>query len=281
MLVSERGGMRNLGLDKTEAFARPYESRVLRYERGADGIWRRKGRYDVGFHDRSIKDGDPAVFASAAGGADFNYGLTEDGVLDSAKPSQSVWMTGDGLCSPDGPCTGLATGEHDDDSEVHGLQGSPADAFGAVEPSGKPDTAALDQSYMIDTDINIGTDGAPIPAERMRNDATRIGDVAIYQVCQGTPPLTEIDVPDEVLPPGEPPEDWPVHTLNLSHEKWASSGHRVQRSWHRREGSWHAVDRSWHWRSQSYHGRNQSWHWRGGSWHSKAKSWHRKGQSLA
>ena len=280
MLVSERGALRNLGLDKTEAFSRPYESRVLRYERGADGAWRPSGRYDVGFHDRSIRDGDPLVFSSAAGGADFSYGLTGDGALDSSKPSQSVWMTGDGLCSPDGPCTSTATGEHDDDSQVHGLQGSPADAFGAIEPNGKQDTGGLDRSYMIDTDINIGNDGAVIADERMRNDATRIGDVAIYQVCEGAKPLTEIDVPAEVLPPGEPPEDYPVHELEMSHEKWASTGHRVQRSWHRREGSWHSVDRSWHWKSQSYHSRSQSWHWRGVSAHGKDRSWHRKGLSL-
>ncbi len=275
MLVSERGGMRNLGLDKVEAFSRPYESRVLRYERGTDGIWRAKGRYDVGFHDRS-KDGEPIVFASAAGGAAFGYGVTEDGLIDTSKPSESVWMTGDGLCSPAGPCTSLATGEHDDDSEVHGLQGTPADALVAVEPDSKPDTAALDRSYMIDTDINIGTDGAPIAEERTRNDATRIGDVAIYQVCGGGP-LTE-DAGDE-LPPGQPPEDWPVHNLKMSHEKWASSGHRVQRSWHRREGSWHAVDRSWHWKRQSYHSRNESWHWRGVSAHGRDRSWHKKGLS--
>ena len=279
MLVSERGGMRNLGLDKVEAFANPYQSRVLRYERGSDGVWQPKGRYDVGFHDRSIKDGDPAVFASAAGGSDFSYGLTEDGVLDAAKPSQSVWMTGDGLCSPDGPCTGLATGEHDDDSQVHGVQGSPADAFGAIDSNGNQDTGALDRSYMIDTDVNLGADGAVIPAERMRNDATRIGDISIYQVCEGAAPLIEPTGADE-LPPGEPPEDWPVHTLRMSHDKWASSGHRVQRSWHRREGSWHSVDRSWHWKSQSYHSRSQSWHWRGKSAHAKDRSWHNKGQSL-
>ena len=65
MLVSERGGMRNQGLGKTEPFATPYELRVLRYERGQDGIWRPKGRYDVGFHDRSIKDGEPVEFSSS------------------------------------------------------------------------------------------------------------------------------------------------------------------------------------------------------------------------
>src|SRR5205823_8853051 len=63
MVVAERGGMRNLGLDQPEPFARPHESRVLRYELGSDGAWRPKGRYDVGFYDRHAKDGAPYVFA--------------------------------------------------------------------------------------------------------------------------------------------------------------------------------------------------------------------------
>ena len=279
MVVSERGGMRNLGLDQVEPFARPYESRVLRYELGADNIWRPKDRYEVGFHDRTIKDGPPAVFAGSAGGAAFGYGLGAEGALDLSAPSQSIWMTGDGLCSPDGACTSTVTGEHSDTSGVHGLQGSPADAAVEVDAPANPD--ALDHSYMIDTDINIDETGTAIVAEVSRNDATKIGDVAIYQVCEGAPPLPVIDVPDEeILPPIEPPEDWPVHTLNQSHEKLASSGHRRQRSWHRREGSWHDIDRSWHWKSQSFHLRNQTWHWRQGSWHSKTRSWHRKGLSL-
>ena len=283
MLVTERGGMRNLGLGKDEPFSRPYESRVLRYELGNDNIWRAKGRYEVGFHDRTIKDGPPAVFASSAGGADFGYGLGTSGVYDTGAPSQSVWMTGDGLCSADGPCTSMTTGDHTDNSEVHGLQGSPADVTVPVDAPQNPD--ALDRSYMIDTDINVGPDGAVSQIELARNDATKIGDVAIYQVCEATP-LPEIEEPDEEwgappLPPiVEPPEDWPVHSLRASHEKWASTGHRVQRSWHRREGSWHDVDRSWHWKRQSYHNRNRTWHWREGSWHSKAQSWHFRGRSL-
>ena len=84
MIVSERGGMRNLGLTKPEPFARPHESRVLRYEMGSDGIWRPKGRYDVGFYDRASKDGPPPVFANASGGAAFGYGFDEGGSIDTS-----------------------------------------------------------------------------------------------------------------------------------------------------------------------------------------------------
>lgn len=277
MLVAERGGMRNLGLDKIEPFARPYQSRVVRYELGADNLWRPKGRYDVGFHDRSIKDGEPLLFANAAGGVDFDYRISENGSLDLSAPSQSVWMTGDGLCSPLGGCNDDDKGSGSDTHEVHGLQGTPADAFVAVEPAPKLDPGALLRSLMIDTDINIDDNGNPIPEEMTRNDATKIGDVAIYQVCQAVEPLPAIDVPsDDGQPPSnEPPVGQPpVHTVDMSHAKWASSGHRVQRSWHWRLGSWHDADRSWHYRDGSWHDRDRSWHWRDGSWHQVDRSWH-------
>jgi hypothetical protein len=283
MLVAERGGMRNLGLSKPEPFTRPYESRVVRYELGEDNIWRPTGRYDVGFHDLSLKEGDPLLFANAAGGVDFNYRISENGNLDLSKPSQSVWMTGDGLCSPLGGCTDEDKGAGADTSEVHGLQGMPGDAFVPVEAIGKPTPDALLRSYMIDTDLNIDDKGAPIASELARNDATKIGDVATYQVC-GAPPLPTIDVPgedrtEELFPPIEPPVIIPVHTVNMSHAKWASSGHRVRQSWHWREGSWHQADRSWHWREGSWHSANRSWHWRGGSWHDSDRSWHRRNGS--
>jgi hypothetical protein len=281
MLVAERGGMRNLGLDKLEPFARPYESRVVRYELGQDNIWRVKGRYDVGFHDRSIQDGDPLLLANAAGGVDFNYGFDENGALDFTKPSQTVWMTGDGLCSPLGLCAGKDDGPNSDKSEVHGLQGTPFDAVVPIDAVAELNFDALYRSYMIDTDVNVDENGAPVAEELARNDATKIGDVAIYQTCQGAKPLPGVTEPDQnVVPPDEPPTDWPVHTLDRSHSKWSSSGHRVNWSWHERKGSWHFANRSWHWRAGSWHFADRSWHWREGSWHDANRSFHLTARSF-
>jgi hypothetical protein len=285
MLVAERGGMRNLGLSEVEPFARPYESRVLRYELGEDDIWRPKGRYDVGFHDRNGTGGEPFLFASAAGGVDFGYKFDANGVADLATASQSVWMTGDGLCSPAGPCNDTTKGVGTDPSEVHGLQGTPADGFVPADTDVQPastEQSALFRSYMIDTDINIDEDGKPVDEELTRNDATKIGDVAIYQVCQSAEPLPAVDVPpegDQQVVIDEPPEDWPVHTLDASHNKWASTSHRVRSSWHYRNGSWHDARRSWHWRDGSWHQRDRSWHRRNGSWHDRDRSWHFKNRS--
>lgn len=287
MLVAERGSMGNLGLDEVEPFVRPFESRVLRYELGQDEKWRPKGRYDVGFHDRNGNGGEPFLFASASGGVDFGYKLDANGVADLASPSQSVWMTGDGLCSPRGPCNDTNKGVGADLSEVHGLQGSPAEGFVPMEDSvqtAAAEQSALFRSYMIDTDINVDADGQPVADELARNDATTIGDVAIYQVCKAAEPLPAINVPpeggDDYTPVADPPDDWPVHTLNASHNKWASTSHRVRSSWHYRRGSWHDARRSWHWRDGSWHQRDKSWHRRNGSWHDRDRSWHYKTRSF-
>ena len=102
MLVAERGGLRNLGLDKEEPFSRPHISRVLRYSKGEDTDWSLDGRYDVGFYDRS-NEGEPFIRSNAAGGVDWGYGYTQDWSINLTKPDEFVWMSGDVLCSPDGP----------------------------------------------------------------------------------------------------------------------------------------------------------------------------------
>ena len=72
-----------------------------------------------------------------------------------------------------------------DDAEVHGLQGMPLDLFSQIAPP--PNTndqaAGTDQAYLIDIDINVDPSGAIIPDSLLRNDATKIGDLAVYQVC--------------------------------------------------------------------------------------------------
>ncbi|MDK9696614.1 MAG: hypothetical protein OEL76_09495, partial [Siculibacillus sp.] len=204
MLVAERGGHRNLGLGTPEAFAFPHEARTLRYEMDQAGNWQPVGRYDVGFYDRA-KDGVPYLRAGAAGGAAFGYGYKADwSTIDRNAPGQFVWVTGDALCSPDGPCRAPAGAEGvaqpasaqeagADPSEVHGLQGlpegaadalAPPGAFAAYPQNGEPYPASgPEQSYMIDADLNLDTAGNGIVEEFTRNDATRIGDVAIHAIC--------------------------------------------------------------------------------------------------
>jgi len=262
MLVAERGGIRNLGLAAENAFASPHESRALRYELDQTGAWRPVGRYDVGFYDRQ-KDGPPFMNANCAGGVTFGPGYTPAGEIDLARPDQFAWISGDSLCSPDGPCNlapvkapapgiqpaSAQVGAEGDDSEVHGIQGMRADAIAELAPSaafgqnkGQPGAiVGLNESYLIDADIDVDAAGNPIPEELLRNDATRVGDVAIYQLCAAPGSLARpVAEPVLLLPPPDivAPPVWAGHPVEISHAQYASHGAALS---HYRWGSHFAL----------------------------------------
>jgi hypothetical protein len=305
MLISERGGIRNLGLAAQNPFASPHEARALRYELDDKGAWRAVGRYDVGFYDRG-RDGAPFMHANCAGGAAFGLGYNSNWVADPGKPNQFVWISGDSLCSPEGPCNFPGTGQAaagaapqqaalqngGDPSYVDGIQGmaenmfeevAPESAFGQAAPSSEAARAAgPNQSYLIDTDINIGDEGNVNQDELARNDATKIGDVAIYQVCEPPTSYTYL----VVQPPPDHPSDvsharlsshgretshyrWGSHDPYWSHNRWGS--HYEYWS-HNRIGS-HNRERS-HWRWGSHERQRSHSQW--GS-HDRARSHYRDG----
>ncbi len=215
MLLAERGGVRNLGLGEENAFATPNEARVLRYELTDSGFWRGAGRYDVGYDDR--KDaGPPYLRGSAAGGVSFGMGYDDAWNIDPALPDGFVWMTGDGLCSPQGPCLDPDGDEATDSTEVNGLEGRAARPYEAFEPitafEPYPDQGPVtpptgpEQSFMID--VGAGGDG--------KRGATEVGDVVVYQPAPpegvpGEPPVEEFPVAEPGgFPPGEDfPLGWP------------------------------------------------------------------------
>lgn len=204
MLVAERGGVRNLGLAAENAFAYPHEARVLRYELTDAGSWRGSGRYDVGYYDRG-EDGPPYMRANSAGGVSFGPGYGESWEVDGARPDAFVWMSGDGLCSPRGSCFDPSANGHTDSSPVNGIQGRAAQPYEAFEPitafqpypSPGPVTppSGLDGSFMVDADLNT--------------DATRVGDVAIFQSLPGEgEALPPVEPEIAGWPEGLPPEGW-------------------------------------------------------------------------
>ncbi len=219
MLVAERGGVRNLGLDTTEPFATPHESRVLRYELDENGTWQLQGRYDVGFYDRK-NESQPYIRANSSGGVAFGYGYSPEWKIDVEKPDEFVWMTGDSICSPFDPCFVPDTGLFEDGSEVHGVQGTPEFAFeellpeAAMQPYEQIEEPYLAtgplQSWMIDADVNIDADGKVNMDSLAKNDATKIGDIEIYELCagEGEPEGVEEGVPEEgeAAPPAEEEE---------------------------------------------------------------------------
>jgi hypothetical protein len=335
MLLAERGGIRNLGLGAQDAFAYPHEARALRYELDQKGAWRPVGRYDVGFYERK-KEGSPLIRANCSGGAAFGPGYEQAGAADPKKPDQFVWITGDYLCSPEGPCNlpgpegeaaqqaaapppapaaatppvqpaamEVGAGTQPDDSQVHGVQGTaegafaevlPAAALAVPPPQGDATVAAgLNQSYLIDTDINVDESGGLIDEELARNDATKIGDIAVYQPCE---PLNAYAQNFLMAPPPPGGGDETVtlagHPPDASHAFVASHGRESSHfrfgshnpSWshgrfgshnqfwsHNREGSHNAVWSHNRWGShtrQLSHARTQSHtraisHWRTGS----------------
>jgi hypothetical protein len=263
MLLGERGGIRNLGLDVDKPFAAPHEARAFQVGLTQQGSWKPLGRYDVGFYSRRL-DGEPFVRANCAGGVAFGPGYTPDGRADLSKPDQFTWISGDALCSVDGPCNNPAGNRpppgpqppntpqtvsdaqsfEPDDSEVHGLQGMPINLFSEIlpPPNANDQAAGPDQAYLIDIDINVDASGAVIPDTLTRNDATKIGDVAIYQICDGPEPAF-------ILPPPVIGH-WPV----FSHSRTGS--HNPQYS-HYRHGTHnpklsHERARS-HTRSMTHH----------------------------
>jgi len=220
MLVAERGGVRNLGLDAEEPFANPHESRVLAYELDDKGIWQLKGRYDIGHYDRK-NDGQPFLRANGSGGVAYGYGYGVEWNIDTARPDQTVWMTGGTLCSPQAPCFSPDLGRAEDGSYVSGAQGTPVGAIERLLPEEAtkpypaagapyPATGPL-QSYIFDTDNNLDENGNVIMAELTRNDATKVGDIEIYELCEKEeaegPPLVEEqpelvdETPEIVAPP--------------------------------------------------------------------------------
>ena len=283
MLLAERGGIRNLGLEAEDAFARPRESRVLRYRLGSDGIWRPDGGYEIGF----ARDPETGVAAASAGGCSFGYGHDEYGDTDTEDPDGFVWMTGDNLCSPEGACFNPSTNAFDVIDYVDGYQGSPTAAASSLASAGSTvqliskrelSGATPELSYMVDSDDNTNTAISGPGYGVDSSEATRIGDIDVYQPCE----LIDLPPPDTGLPPPPPP----VHLRSMTHQRNASPMHNVDRSWHERNWSWHNRDASWHYRNRSWHSRERSWHsrslswhWRDRSWHSRKTSWHDRNRS--
>ncbi|MGI9413855.1 MAG: hypothetical protein ACR2PM_09300, partial [Hyphomicrobiales bacterium] len=266
MLVAERGGMRNLGLQEIQSFARPYSSRVLQYKRRDGGRWEFIARFDVGFYDR-LNDGQPYLRASGAGGVDYGFGYTPDGVIDPNQPERFVWASGDYLCSPEGQCNDPDEGPRTDEDQVHGLQGTPRKhdstllpegAVGEYPADGEPYPArGPDNSYLIDLDLNVDGFGRLIEEEAERDDSTRVGDVEVVRGGVAPPPPPrhakqlsafhnkfESDFHDKT-------RSLPLHSRERSHSRrgshdrkishYRTSSHDLRRS-HYRWGSHNRID---------------------------------------
>ena len=141
-----------------------------------------------------------------------------------------------------------------DESQVHGFQGVPEAAFDEIAPQAAfaapaagteaYPPAALNQAYLIDADVNIEPNGTLNEGELTRNDASRVGDIAVYEICPAAP-LGFMPAP-VLVAAGHPPP--------ISHAMYASHGRPMS---HFRFGS-HAPEFSHsrygsHYRFWSHH----------------------------
>ncbi|HEX5778420.1 MAG TPA: hypothetical protein VFY21_06225 [Xanthobacteraceae bacterium] len=273
MLVAERGGMKNAGLGEQNPFATPHEARVIRYELHDDGVWRPIGRYEVGFYDR-MNEGEPRMRANSAGGASFGLGYNNRWSVNASRPDNFVWLSGDALCSPDGPCNLPAAGQEQtgDDSEVHGIQGvredfydevAPASAYGLAPEqqtaSGHTSAVGPDESYLIDININLAANGTPVADELVRNDTSTVGDIAIFQ--QPAVPVAKVAYPLPAAPPVLIAD--PAHDANFSHARYGSHGQ--QQSHYRFASHWPAMSHlrygshNQYWSHHHYASHNLKW----------------------
>ena len=205
ILVAERGGINNPDLGGNSAITRQQESRVLSFKLGLNGIWRVSGRYDVGFAERKSDD-PPIVRANSAGGVTFGFDYDNaTWELNPAKADEFAWMTGDALCSPEGPCFDPLSNQETNDTQVHGLQGMSRRPYDKLSPHmlSPPDTPG--RAYLIDSDVNLNQEGMPLLSSLQRNDAGRTGDVEIYSPCNATA-IIRRDMEKALPAPPDPPD---------------------------------------------------------------------------
>jgi len=199
MVVAERGGIHNPGLGTGAPFSTPQESRVLRYRLDANGIWQAEGRYAVGHLRRQTE---PRIRANATGGVAFGPGYTESGEIDPLNQNQYLWISGDSLCSADGPCFDPESGQHTDTRRTDGVQSTPANNFSETEttPEDTPHNVYMVGGNRIGTNIGAVTAYQPPP----------VADIPEGWMSPGWIPSDEWAPMDDWAPPPDwiPPPDW-------------------------------------------------------------------------
>jgi len=167
LIIAERGGVRNLGLDAQLSFAHPHQSRAMLYRLTGDNTWQPDGHYDIGHEKRSDP---PPIRANASGGVSFGYGYTDGGAIDPGQSNSLVWMTGSGLCVSQGACADIANGVPDS-IQGHGAQGTPVDGLAENLPQAPQPGSGLARSVAID---------AGVFSDMSANDASKVGDIEVY-----------------------------------------------------------------------------------------------------
>jgi len=209
LVLAQRGSPR--GSYDYSVFAEPSKTEIVRYRRedpddpATESVWVEDDpeRYAIGM---------PPGHLHAEGGVALGYRHDEIGALDFSACDAMLWSTGHRLR----PSADGVDMNDPAKADVHGLQGN------AVSLA-RPDNVPPSQSYFTDYDGYFG-DAAK---------AGHVGDVEIWQPCEG---VSEPDygylppgyLPPLDTPPEDFPEDWPEgepdYENNLELTKYASPG---------------------------------------------------------
>lgn len=214
MLLAERGAPRQTRIVRAKPVASVSQARVLQYRQLEYGAWVLEGVYGVGNYN-SAQNGQPARFYNAAGGVSWGFGRNDTGAVNLASRAGFVWATGDGLCSPSGPCLNGRGDAMDDTDFVTGIEGRAASLW----------AGNLTASFKIDSDINVDGSGRVIAREARRNDDSRGGgDVEVFGGDGAKPAVPGNEsVQAEPVPDPDPvmqvPEKTDVRALVLPRRK--------------------------------------------------------------
>jgi hypothetical protein len=173
-------------------FTEPQKAAVVRYrpedpdDTATESVWvAEPEEYAIGL---------PPEHRHAEGGIALGYPHDENGGLRYGACGETLWSTGHRLRP--GALAEESAEEKQPEADVHGLQGN---AVSLVRPENVPPT----QSYFVDYDGFFG-------------DATKsghMGDVEIWQPCEGAPDFAGTpsfgELPPGILPPGDVPPELP------------------------------------------------------------------------
>ncbi len=183
LYLARRGEQR--GSYDFSVYAEPEKSDVVRYSLEDPDDPETKSRWVEDPEEYAI--GMPEDHRQAEGGIALGYPYDESGFLRVGACGEMLWSTGHRLL----PATPPAEGE-EAQNDVHGLQGN---AISLVRPENVPPS----QSYFSDYDGFFG-DAAK---------SGHVGDVEIWQPCEGVSQPDYGFLPPGVLPPGDIPPDLP------------------------------------------------------------------------
>jgi len=184
--LAERGEQR--GSYDYSVFAEAENSKVVRYRLEdpddplTESIWVLEAEeYAVGM---------PPDHRQAEGGIALGYSYDETGMMRFGACGGMLWSSGHRLRRS------VQAEEDAGDADIHGLQGNDVSLV-------RPDNAPPDQSYFTDYDGFFG-DAA---------NSGHMGDVEIWQPCEGEPDFASVppygELPPGILPPGEIPPELP------------------------------------------------------------------------